>query len=120
MIDHRIGAFVEAILTDRAPAEFRADTDSAEVLRAAVALRCSRSEFVGPDPQFVEKLHRQLAADANHGGLLPLPQSGQGERQAVAGRRPSRSRRMARRRFGALAKTAAAALLVAGTFGASQ
>ena len=120
MTDHHIGAFVEAVLTDRAPAGFRADTDSAEVLRAAIALRSSRSAFIGPDPQFVENLHRQLAVDTNHRGLLPLPQDGQGERQAVTGRRPSRSKRMARRRFAALATAAAVALLVAGTFGDSQ
>src|ERR1700760_3642446 len=122
MTDHNIEAFVEAILTDRPPAAFPADGDSADVLRAAIALRSSRSEFAGPDPQFVEDLHRQLAADAHHGGLLPLPLSARGERHTAGLGRASRSRPRSkvRRRIGALGQAAAAAVLVAGTFGAAH
>ncbi len=120
MTDHHVEAFVEAILADRAPKEFPADGDSTEVLRVAIALRSTRSGFAGPDPQFVENLHQQLAADVNQGGLLPLPVSGRGERQAGAGRRAPRSWPMMRRRLGVVGKAVAAAVLVASTFGVSH
>jgi hypothetical protein len=120
--DHDLEAFVEAILDDRPPAEFPADDDSTDVLRAAIELRSSRSEFAGPDPQFVEDLHRQLAADAHQGALLPLPLSDRGKYQTATPRRasPSRPRRLVQRPMGAVGKVAAAALLVASTFGAAH
>ena len=122
MTDHDLEAFVEAILTDRSPARFSAEVDTTDVLRVAIELRSSRPEFAGPDPQFVEELHRQLATDAHHGSLLPLPLSGRDERHAAGQGRASRSRptRMVRRRMGAVGKAAAAALLVASTFAAAH
>jgi hypothetical protein len=125
MTDAKVEAFVEAILTDRSPKAFRAAPDDIDVLNAAVQLRASQAEFAGPDPQFVEDLHRQLAATASGGGaLLPLPTTG--SRRTERQRRApwldyrSRPRQMVRPRFAALGKAAAAVALVAGTFTATN
>jgi hypothetical protein len=121
MTDHSVEAFVEAILTDRAPRQFSAAPEEADVLRVALELRASQAECTGPDPQFVEELHRRLAATSLDGGvLLPRPDTGSGrtERQRRPARR--RPRQMVRPRFAALGKAAAALALVAGTFTAAN
>jgi hypothetical protein len=124
MTNNRVDAFVEAILTDRAPKQFPAVADDTDVLRVAVELRASRTEFDGPDPQFVEELHRRLAASAHNGGrLLPLPTAGRRstarERATALGNFRSQSSRTVRPRFGAVGKAAAAVVLVASTFTAT-
>lgn len=125
MTDRGVEAFVEAILTGRPPKHFRAAPDDTEVLRAALELRAGRSEFAGPEPQFVEDLHRQLAATGPGGAqILPLRARGRRRREPErvtpwpdAGSRPSRT---VRPRFAALGKAAAAVALVAGTFTATN
>jgi hypothetical protein len=117
--DAHIEAFVEAILTDRSPRAFRASPDDIDVLNVAVQLRASQAELAGPDPQFVEDLHRRLAATASKGGaLLPLPTTGSRRAPRLNGR--SRPRQTVRPRFAALGKAAAAVALVAGTFTATS
>jgi hypothetical protein len=125
MTNNRVDAFVEAILTDRAPKQFPAADDDTDVLRVAVELRASRSEFAGPDPQFVEELHRRLAESAHNGRrLLPLPTAGRrssSRERATAPRNfRSRSSRAVRPRLGAVGKAAAAVVLVASTFAATN
>jgi hypothetical protein len=125
MTDHSVEAFVEAILTDRPPRQFSAAPDEADVLRLALELRASQAGRTGPDPQFVEELHRRLAATSLHGGvLLPLPDTGSGrtERQRRTSRRPAgrRPRQMVRPRLAALGKAAAVLALVAGSFTAAN
>jgi hypothetical protein len=122
MTDRGVDAFVEAILADRPPQHFRAGPDDTEVLRVALQLRAGRSEFAGPDPAFVEQLHRQLAATGADGApIRPLParrrrRSGP-ERVTPWPDTPSGSSRTVRPRFAALGKAAAAVALVASTFG---
>ena len=125
MTDKNVDAFVEAILTDRSPPHFCAAPGETGVLRVAVALRASQSERAGPDPQFVEELHRRLAATSPHGGvLLPLPHTGSGrtQRQRRVPRPYARVRpgRMVRPRFAVLAKAAAAVALVAAMLAAAH
>jgi hypothetical protein len=125
MTDNAVEAFVEAILADRPPKHFRAAPDDTEVLRVALELRAGRSRFAGPDPDFVEQLHRQLAAsDANRAQILPCRAQRRRRRQPEpvtvwpdAGWRPSRT---VRPRFAALGKAAAAVALVAGTYTATN
>jgi hypothetical protein len=125
MTEKDVDAFVEAILTDRSPRQFSAVPDDTDVLRVALELRAGQSECAGPDPQFVEELHHALAATSPHRGpLLPLPNTGsrRTERLRRAPWPDSRRRphQIARPRFTALGKAAAALALVAGTFTAAN
>jgi hypothetical protein len=125
MTDHGVEGFVEAILADRPPKHFRAAPDDSEVLRVALELRASRSEFAGPDPNFVEQLHRQLAATSPHGApIVPLPLHGRRrnkrERVTPWPDAPSRPTRTVRPRVAALGKAAAVVALVASTFAATN
>ena len=121
MTNAGVDAFVDSILTDRSPEEFTASPDDLDVLRVAIQQRAARGEFAGPDPQFVEDLHRQLAASVQDGaGLLPLPLSGRSaSRHGLSTTRGYSRARPGRtvRRFSAAGKAAAAAALVmASTF----
>ncbi len=50
MTNHRVEAFVDAILADRPPKRFSATPDDADLLRLAIELHVSRSEKTGPTP----------------------------------------------------------------------
>ena len=63
-----VDAFVNAMLSDRAPMRFRADPDDAEILRAAIALRRSCARAATPDPGFVDTLRQQMAEAHNRRG----------------------------------------------------
>ena len=120
MTDKGVEAFVDAILTDRAPKQFSAEPDDLDVLRVAIEQRATRAEFAGPDPQFVEDLHRRLAAAVHDGtGLLPLPAGGprrsRSRRMTDLSSFRTRPARLVRRPFAASGVAAAAALIVAGT-----
>lgn len=124
MTNHRVEAFVDAILADRPPKTFSATPDDADLLRLAIELHVSRSEEIGPDPQFVRGLGGQLAAaDPGAPRILPLrtgPEAGWCERAPlVPGLQPSPGR-ATRRRVSAIGTAAAALVLVAGTFAAAQ
>jgi hypothetical protein len=121
MTDKTVEAFVEAVLADRRPKHGRGGPDDAEVFRVALDLRAARAELAGPDPNFVERLHRQLAVDG--AGMRPVPARGR-RRQPDrvppwpdAGWGPGRT---VRPRLAALGKAAAAVALVAGTFAATN
>jgi hypothetical protein len=125
MTDHSVEAFVEAILSDRPPRRFSAAPDEADVLRVALELRASQAECTGPDPQFVEELHRRLATTSRHGGeLLPLPDTGSGRIERL--RRPPwrtarrRPRQTVRPGLAVLGKAAAVVAVVAGGFAAAN
>jgi hypothetical protein len=124
MTNRGVDAFVEAILADQPPQHFRAAPDDTDVLRVALQLRAGRSEFAGPDPDFVEQLHRQLAATGPDGAPI-LPLRARRRRRSEAGRvtpwpdTPSGPSRTVRPRFAALGKVAAAVALVASTFTAT-
>jgi hypothetical protein len=125
MTDNAVEAFVDAILADRPPRPVAASPDDTDLLRVAIELRAGQAEFACPDPQFVEELHRRLAATAHTGAdLLPLPSSTRrgSERDLVTalGDPRRRASRMIPRRLGVIGKAAAAAALVAGTFGATN
>jgi hypothetical protein len=64
--------FVEALLSDRRPAPFRADTSDAEVLRAAIAIRAERPGDGAPSPQFVADLRQKLALQAGRASSPPV------------------------------------------------
>jgi hypothetical protein len=124
MTDDGAEAFVDAILADRPPKRFSASPDDADLLRLAIELHVSRSKKMGPDPQFVWELSRQLAAaDPRGAPILPLHTGpeGSGRERApwVPGSWPPPGR-ATRRRFGAIGTAAAALVLVAGTFAAAQ
>ena len=50
MTNHRVEAFVDAILADRPPKRFSATPDDADLLRLAIELHVSRSEKIEPTP----------------------------------------------------------------------
>lgn len=118
MTGNGVEAFVESILTDRRPKQFRAEPDDTDFLRAAIELRASQSEPARPDPKFVEDLRRQLVPGAHEGAPLPPPAIAWygGERvdlTPVSRRRPSRF-------VSGVSKAAAVVVLVAGTFSATS
>ncbi len=123
MTNHGIETFVDALLADRRPKRFSASPDDADLLRLAIELRASRPEQIGPDPQYVRELNRQLAAaDPQSARILPLrtgPQAGREREPMVPGSWPPPGRD-SRRRFGAIGTAAAALFLVAGTFAAAH
>ena len=109
MIRRDVDTFIEALLHDRSPKGFRAGSEDAEVLGVAVTLRAGRRGGRGPDEEFVARLHRELAEDADE---FARANSNGGRRvaQTAAPRRPYRTRALR-----GLAGIAAAAALVGGT-----
>jgi hypothetical protein len=89
MTKRGVGAFVEAILADQPPKQFRAAYENADVLRVAVELRASRSGGAGPGPMFVEQLHRSLGTIAND-SVRAIPLSARGRRSGEHERRSAR------------------------------
>ena len=125
MTNKGVAAFVEAILADQPPKRFPAAHEDGDVLRVAVELRASQSGVARPDPEFVEELHFRLATIANDGApILPHATSGwrgsEHERRGPWTASRSRPRRVAPRPFVAAGKAAAAVLLVASTFTATN
>ena len=72
MTNRGVEAFVDAILADQPSKRFSATPDDADLLRLAIELHVSRSGKIGPDPQFVRELGRQLAAAADTGAIVSL------------------------------------------------
>ncbi len=123
MTNHRVEAFVDAILADRPPKRFSATPDDADLLRLAIELHVNRSEKLGPDPQFVRELGRQLAADPEGARIVPLrsgPGAGGRERAPLVPGLPPGRGRPSRRRVSAIGTAAAALVVVAGTFAAAH
>jgi hypothetical protein len=124
MTNQRFDAFVDAMLADRLPKRFAATPGDADLLRLAIELHVSRSAKIEPDPQFVRELGGQLAAaGAGDARILPLrtmPEADRCERAPlVHGLQPSPGWGT-RRRVSAIGTAAAALVLVAGTFAATQ
>jgi nitrite reductase/ring-hydroxylating ferredoxin subunit len=61
MKKRRLSAFVEALLRNRRPKKFTAESDDADAMGAAIELRASQAEEASPRPEFVADLHHQLA-----------------------------------------------------------
>ena len=125
MTDNDIDTFVEALLCDRAPKELPVAPEERDILQFAIALRAYRPGFAGPEPEFVEQLHRQLASAAPvRATIVPLQASThfRDGHDPVPARSGGESAPVGRvtRQFRTLAKAAAAAVLVAGTFTATH
>jgi len=71
MNPRRVAAFVDAVLSDRRPAPFKADPVDANVLRLAIAMRAERPGQEVPEPQFVAHLREELAQQI--GGTTTSP-----------------------------------------------
>ena len=125
MTDDQIEDFIESMLEDRAPQEYGATREDTELVRVAIELRAVPNEWAWPDEEFVLSLHQRLAGITEVGAeLVPFP-AGVSHRQVASGMPPAssshrRSKRKAPRAHVAVGKAAAAAFLVAGTFGAAQ
>ena len=61
----RVSAFVDAILKDRRPKRFPAETDEAKAIQAAAALRAARPGADLPSPEFVQQLEKRLARQSS-------------------------------------------------------
>ncbi len=61
MTTRRMTAFLDALVAGRRPRAFQADSEDAEMLRVAIALRAARPGDAMPDETFVAELHEQLA-----------------------------------------------------------
>jgi len=114
-----VEAFVESILTDRRPKQFRAAPGDTDLLRAAIELRASGSEPARPDPEFVEDLRRQLAA-GTHGGARSVPSPAMAWRGGERADLTPVSRWRPIRFVSGVSKAAAVVVLVAGTFSATN
>jgi hypothetical protein len=93
--------YIDSLLEDRQPSGFGADADDAEIIRTAITLRGAREDSAEPREEFMSGLFDELAAASR-----------QHPDESVA---PIRSPRRA-----AILSAAAAAVLVAGTFGVTE
>jgi nitrite reductase/ring-hydroxylating ferredoxin subunit len=66
----RVARFVDALIRDRRPKRFPADSEESGAIQAAAALRAARPGADLPSPVFVEQLERRLAEQAS-GGSKP-------------------------------------------------
>jgi hypothetical protein len=113
-----VEAFVDSILSDRRPKQFRPERDDTDLLRAAIELRASQSEPTRPDPKFVEDLRLHLAASA-HEGARSLPPPAIAWREGERVDRTPASRWHPSRLVSGVGKAAAVVVLVTGTFSAT-
>jgi hypothetical protein len=124
MSDNSVEAFVEAMLDGRPTKPSEVSPDEVAILRVALALRASQTEFARPHPQFVEDLHRRLAATVNGAELLPIPSDAPASigSDRIEGRpyRALARSRVPARWFAPIGKAAAAAALIATTFTATN
>ena len=58
----QVAAFVDALLKGKRPPRFPADREDGDALRVATALRAATPGADAPEPEFVKRLSRQLAA----------------------------------------------------------
>jgi hypothetical protein len=68
----KMSAFLDALATRRRPRGFRATPDDAAVLRTAIELTTARPDEAAPDPEFVSRLHRELADQAGTAQVVPM------------------------------------------------
>jgi hypothetical protein len=102
MTKRRIDSYIDALAEGRRPESFDADPEEIELLRAAISLRAARPGDTMPDDEFVDRLHQELAEQADH-RVVPI------KRQARV--RPRRT---------AIAAIAAGLVLVGGTAAVTQ
>ncbi len=67
-----MSAFLDALAAGRRPRGFRATPDDAAVLRTAIELAAARPDEAAPDPQFVTRLHQELADQAGTAPIVPM------------------------------------------------
>jgi hypothetical protein len=82
----RLSAFLDALAAGRRPRSFQADSQDAEMLRVAIALRAARPGDAVPEDTFVAELHHQLAVDlspSEQSNVRPL-RMGRGRASLVA------------------------------------
>ncbi|HEX6394986.1 MAG TPA: hypothetical protein VFZ97_16255 [Acidimicrobiales bacterium] len=91
--------YIDSLLEGRQPSGFRADADEARIIRTVITLRGAREDSAEPREEFMSGLFDELAAGRQHPDASVVPI-----------RRPRR----------AAILSAAAAVLVAGTFGVSE
>jgi nitrite reductase/ring-hydroxylating ferredoxin subunit len=68
----RVAAFVEALLKGQRPPRFPAEREDADALRVAAALHAAIPGADAPQPEFVARLARQLAAAAERPAAASL------------------------------------------------
>jgi hypothetical protein len=71
MNPRRVASFVDAVLSDRRPAPFKADPVDAGVLRVAIAMRAAQPGEAAPEAQFVAQLQEELAQQARPAAAPP-------------------------------------------------
>lgn len=97
MNTRRLQRYVEDLLRGRRPRPFPADDEQAADIRAAIALRAARPGTGAPNDEFVNGLHRRLAAELGaNGKAQPSPAA-----------RPPTRRRVVQLAAGAAAAAAA-------------
>ena len=72
MSRRKLSAYLDALAAGRRPRRFRARPHDAAVLRTAIDLRAARPDQAGPDPQFVSRLHHELADQAPTAPVIPM------------------------------------------------
>lgn len=97
MTKRRLQSHIDALADGKRPDSFDAEPEDVAVLRTAINLRSARPGDMLPDDEFVDRLHEELAAQADP-RVVPMT-------------RPAR----ARRRRTAIAAVAAGLVLVGGT-----
>jgi len=98
MTKRRLDSYIDALADGKRPGSFDADPGEIEELRMAISLRAARPGDALPDEGFVDRLHQELAEQADH-RVLPL----------------ARQDSVRRRRRTAIAAIAAGLVLVGGT-----
>ena len=72
MSRRKLSAFLDALAAGRRPRGFRASPHDAAVVRTAIDLQAARPHQAGPDPQFVSRLHHELADQARTAPVVPM------------------------------------------------
>ena len=76
MSRRKLSAFLDALAAGRRPRGFRASPHDAAILRTAIELQAARPDQAGPDPQFVSRLHHELADQARTAPVIPMVRPG--------------------------------------------
>ncbi|OBG75178.1 MULTISPECIES: Rieske (2Fe-2S) protein [unclassified Mycobacterium] len=77
--------YVDDLLRGRRPKPFAPDDFEAAQLRTAIELRAAGRGVDGPDPAFVDDLHRRLAEQMSSAPAGPAPRPSSTRRQVIVG-----------------------------------
>jgi hypothetical protein len=79
----RLQSYIDALADGKRPDPFDAEQEDVAVLRTAITLRSARPGEMLPDDEFVDRLHEELAAQADP-RVVPIARAGRVHRRRIA------------------------------------